>query len=136
MLINKIIMMGHLISFFKEGIERKRNYIPNISMRLYQKALERGENPKKPTPKGLTKEQENILLQNMRELVTERLETFKEFNLWSDYEPQGLLREIAYKSGLSASDFSSYTMLPTKLNICLTNNSIIIKSDSEILLNK
>lgn len=126
-------MIGHLIDFFAKRIEEKRHFVPKITLRIHEKMRQRGEEPKE-IQRGLSKEQEITLLNALSETLSYYLDYQDTITLYADYEPQGILREVAEKANLSATDFVWYTMLPFKLNIYVTKNSLVISDNGEIVL--
>lgn len=127
-------MIEHLVDFFANGIERKRHYVPKIVQRVRDKRAKRGEKPREVKPRGLTKEQEILFLNQLQTKVIEQLNITNKVTLYVDYDAQGLLKEIEKLSSIE--NIVRSAMLPPKLNIEISHLYICITDGETTLLEK
>jgi hypothetical protein len=121
-------VIEQLTQFFTDRIETKRHHVPKIVLRIQEKARSQGK-VIKTVKRGLSVKQEALFLSVLNETLVNCFEFREEVILWADYEPQGILRKIAENSNLSPREFAHQTMLPSKLHIRITRQSIVIKDD-------
>ncbi len=118
-----------LADFFRQQIQAKREHTSTLAKRV---ALRTGRAPKRT---GLTAAQEAALIATLTETVRQHLSIKSSVTLWVDYEPQGLLRDIALSANLSASTFCYDTFLPPKTEFVISAEHVTLNG-SEIELTK